>query len=137
MVRKIGAFAEWAAVIVAAALQFFLAIGPRLFDYRTMVMLTGSMRPGIPPGSVVVGTTIYVFGGWNGTSFFNDPHALVQSIDTKTGRTVLLGRTPSYLAGQVPVLLRDGQVLLFGGFSTGLNGPDEHPEVFSFIPPSP
>ncbi|HVX18450.1 MAG TPA: signal peptidase I [Acidimicrobiales bacterium] len=57
MVRKIGAFAEWAAVIVAAALLFFLAIGPRLFDYRTMVMLTGSMRPGIPPGSVVVGTT--------------------------------------------------------------------------------
>ena len=31
-----------------------LAIGPHLFGYRTMTMLTGSMAPGINPGDVTV-----------------------------------------------------------------------------------
>jgi N-acetylneuraminic acid mutarotase len=93
--------------------------------------------PVVGARAVLVGTKIYVFGGWNGPSVYNDPRGLVQTIDTKTGHTALLGRTPSYLAGQVPLVTRDGKVLLFGGFSSGLNGPVEHPEVFSFIIPSP
>lgn len=41
-------------LVVAVALLVFLAIGPRLAPYRTVTMLTGSMRPTIPPGAVVV-----------------------------------------------------------------------------------
>ena len=31
-----------------------LAVGPHVAEYRTLTMLTGSMRPHFPPGSVVV-----------------------------------------------------------------------------------
>jgi signal peptidase len=41
-------------LIVAALLFFFLAIGPRVLNYQTSTMLTGSMSPGINPGDVVV-----------------------------------------------------------------------------------
>lgn len=41
-----------AAVLVMAG----LAVGPHLLGYRTLTMLTGSMRPTFPPGSVVVAT---------------------------------------------------------------------------------
>ena len=44
-------------VAIAVLLLVFLAIGPRLLPYQTVTMLTGSMRPGIPPGSVVVETS--------------------------------------------------------------------------------
>jgi signal peptidase len=36
------------------AVLAFLGIGPRLFGYRTLTVLTGSMRPGMPAGSVAV-----------------------------------------------------------------------------------
>lgn len=44
-------------VVVAAVLVFLvLAIGPRTGQYRTLTMLTGSMAPQYPTGSVVVVT---------------------------------------------------------------------------------
>jgi signal peptidase len=48
--------------IVAVAIVTFagLAIGPHVFGYRTMTMLTGSMAPQINPGDVVVTTPIDV-----------------------------------------------------------------------------
>jgi signal peptidase I len=48
--------------IVAVAIVTFagLAIGPHVFGYRTLTMLTGSMSPGINPGDVVITTPIDV-----------------------------------------------------------------------------
>lgn len=43
-------------VLTAVAAFLGLAIAPRTGEYRTLTMLTGSMRPGFPPGSVVVVT---------------------------------------------------------------------------------
>lgn len=45
-------------LVGAAAVLAFggLAIGPHVAEYRTLTMLTGSMRPHFPPGSVVVVT---------------------------------------------------------------------------------
>lgn len=42
------------AMVLCALLFAFVALGPHLFGYRTAVMLTGSMEPGISPGDVVV-----------------------------------------------------------------------------------
>src|SRR3954452_10927771 len=48
-------------VMVVAILAFAgLAIGPHVFGYRTMTMLTGSMAPGISPGDVVVTAPVAV-----------------------------------------------------------------------------
>ncbi|MGZ4599042.1 MAG: signal peptidase I [Oryzihumus sp.] len=41
-------------LIAVLALFAGLAVGPHLFGYRTMTMLTGSMAPGINPGDVTV-----------------------------------------------------------------------------------
>lgn len=48
--------------IVAVAIVAFagLAIGPHVFGYRTLTMLTGSMAPAIDPGDVVITTPIAV-----------------------------------------------------------------------------
>lgn len=35
-----------------------LAVGPHVFGYRTLTMLTGSMSPGIDPGDIVVVTPV-------------------------------------------------------------------------------
>lgn len=43
-----------ALVVLAALLLGALAVGPHLFDYRTVVMRTGSMEPSIDPGDVLV-----------------------------------------------------------------------------------
>lgn len=47
---------------VAAAVVAFLglAVGPHVFDYRTMTMLTGSMAPDIEPGDITVVTPLPV-----------------------------------------------------------------------------
>ena len=37
-----------------------LAVGPHVFGYRTMTMLTGSMAPGIEPGDVTVVTPLAI-----------------------------------------------------------------------------
>ena len=58
-----GRTAPWLVrgVMVLAVLIFaVLAVGPHLFDYRTLTMLTGSMAPEINPGDVAVVTPIAV-----------------------------------------------------------------------------
>jgi signal peptidase I len=53
--RTVAARAFFTAfLVVAALLFFFLAIGPRVLNYQTSTMLTGSMSPGINSGDVVV-----------------------------------------------------------------------------------
>src|SRR3954466_1901584 len=48
-------------LVVVAALAFaVLAVGPHVFGYRTMTMLTGSMSPQIDPGDVVITTPLDV-----------------------------------------------------------------------------
>ena len=46
-----------AAVALALSLLVFLAVGPRVLPYQTVTMLTGSMRPAVPPGSLAVETS--------------------------------------------------------------------------------
>ena len=57
-VPKLGVVAGrgvFTAFLVLAALLFlFLAVGPRVLNYQTSTMLTGSMSPGINPGDVVI-----------------------------------------------------------------------------------
>jgi signal peptidase I len=45
----------------AFALFLFLAVGPHLFPYQTMTMLTGSMIPTINPGDIAVDTRVSVY----------------------------------------------------------------------------
>ncbi len=48
-------------LVSTAVLAFLgLAVGPHVFDYRTMTMLTGSMAPSIDPGDVVISTPLDV-----------------------------------------------------------------------------
>jgi signal peptidase I len=59
----LGRVAPWLvrAIVGVAVLAFAgLAVGPHVFDYRTVTMLTGSMSPGIDPGDVAVVTPIAV-----------------------------------------------------------------------------
>jgi len=60
-----GAVARWIGkclvnlTLLCALLAFLgLAVGPHLFGYRTMTMLTGSMAPQINPGDVTVVTPV-------------------------------------------------------------------------------
>ena len=59
----LGRVAPWLArAIVGVAVLAFagLAVGPHVFDYRTLTMLTGSMAPEINPGDVAVVTPLAV-----------------------------------------------------------------------------
>jgi signal peptidase len=59
----LGAVYRWFArvLMVVAVLAFAgLAVGPHVFGYRTMTMLTGSMAPKINPGDVTVATPLPV-----------------------------------------------------------------------------
>ena len=48
-------------LVATAVVAFgFLAIGPHVFGYRTMTMLTGSMAPEIDPGDVTIVTPIAI-----------------------------------------------------------------------------
>ncbi|WP_104524696.1 signal peptidase I [Blastococcus atacamensis] len=58
-----GRLAPWLArgALGIAVLAFaVLAVGPHVFGYRTMTMLTGSMAPEIEPGDVTVATPVPV-----------------------------------------------------------------------------
>ena len=62
---RTGSAARWIGkslvnlTLVCALLAFLgLAVGPHLFGYRTMTMLTGSMAPQINPGDVTVVTPV-------------------------------------------------------------------------------
>ncbi|KQS66752.1 S26 family signal peptidase [Modestobacter sp. Leaf380] len=48
------------ALVVAVLAFAALAVGPHVFGYRTVTMLTTSMAPGIAPGDVVVDTALPV-----------------------------------------------------------------------------
>jgi signal peptidase I len=61
--RAAAATARWTTRILVgiAALAFAgLAIGPHVFGYQTLTMLTGSMAPAIDPGDVVITTPLAV-----------------------------------------------------------------------------
>src|SRR5215212_10709915 len=61
--RIVGLIAPWLVrgLLGLAVLAFLgLAVGPHVFGYRTMTMLTGSMAPGIEPGDVTVVTPVAV-----------------------------------------------------------------------------
>jgi signal peptidase I len=48
-------------LVATAVVAFaFLAIGPHVFGYRTMTMLTGSMAPQIEPGDITVVTPLAI-----------------------------------------------------------------------------
>src|SRR3954452_2018075 len=61
--QHLGGLVPWLVrgVLAMALLAFaFLAIGPHVFGYRTMTMLTGSRAPKINPGDVTVVTPLAV-----------------------------------------------------------------------------
>jgi len=45
-----------AVAVAAVAVLLLVGVGPRVADYRTLVMLTGSMSPDYPAGSLLVAT---------------------------------------------------------------------------------
>src|SRR5215217_2835934 len=97
--RIVGLIAPWLVrgLLGLAVLAFLgLAVGPHVFGYRTMTMLTGSMAPGIEPGDVTVVTPIDVTGVTEGMVItYHKPvedHALVThrvvSVDRSLESTV-------------------------------------------------
>ena len=52
--RRVVGMATNVVLLLGIALFVGLAVGPHVFGYRTVTMLTGSMSPGINPGDVVV-----------------------------------------------------------------------------------
>jgi signal peptidase len=56
IVRPVGRLLGSAVVIASLCLLAFIGIGPHVLPYRTETLLSGSMRPGMPEGSVVVVT---------------------------------------------------------------------------------
>ena len=54
LARRAASIITTALFIVALAGFLALAVGPRIFGYQTMTMLTGSMAPLINPGDIVV-----------------------------------------------------------------------------------
>jgi signal peptidase I len=48
--------AVWAFAVACFGLLALVGIGPRTGRYATLTVLSGSMRPGIPPGAVIVET---------------------------------------------------------------------------------
>jgi signal peptidase I len=61
--RILGRVAPWLVrgIVGVAVLAFAgLAVGPHVFDYRTLTMLTSSMAPEIEPGDITIATPISV-----------------------------------------------------------------------------
>lgn len=54
LARRAASIITTALFVVALAGFLALAVGPRIFGYQTMTMLTGSMAPLINPGDIVV-----------------------------------------------------------------------------------
>jgi signal peptidase I len=52
--RAVGHALGTSVVLIAVAALLALAVGPHVFGYRTVTMRTGSMRPVVGPGDVVV-----------------------------------------------------------------------------------
>lgn len=58
LIRRVGRFAGNAGVTVSLVVFALLALGPRTGAYRTLTVLSSSMRPAIPEGAVVVVTPV-------------------------------------------------------------------------------
>lgn len=58
VVKSVAQATLFAFLLASAVFFAALAIGPHTGRYRTLTVLTGSMRPSAPPGSVVVVTPI-------------------------------------------------------------------------------
>jgi signal peptidase I len=58
LARRAVSVVTTALFVVALAGFLALAVGPRVFGYQTMTMLTGSMSPLINPGDIVVTTPV-------------------------------------------------------------------------------
>ncbi len=56
----LGRWAGRGAIVVAALAFLVLAVGPRTGSYRTLTVLSGSMRPTFPPGSVLLSEPVPV-----------------------------------------------------------------------------
>ncbi len=56
LVRGLASIVTWVAVIGGVGLLLAIGVGPRSGRYRTLTVLSGSMRPGIQPGAVIVVT---------------------------------------------------------------------------------
>lgn len=54
MLTFAGTVVGWAAIVASVAVLLALGVGPRTGRYRTLTVLTGSMQPTMPVGSVVV-----------------------------------------------------------------------------------
>jgi signal peptidase len=52
--RAIARVAGWVVAVACVALLVGVGVGPRTGRYATLTVLSGSMRPGIPEGSIVV-----------------------------------------------------------------------------------
>ncbi len=52
--RRLLVVASWLALLAAVAAIALFAIGPRSGQYRTLTVLSGSMRPTFDPGDVIV-----------------------------------------------------------------------------------
>ena len=99
--QTLGRIAPWLVRgIVGLAIVTFLglAVGPHVFGYRTLTMLTGSMAPQINPGDVAVVTPIAVTDVTEGMVLtYHEPiaeHALIThrvvSVDTTLDGTVTI-----------------------------------------------
>jgi signal peptidase len=58
ILRRVLAAVSTTLVVTAVAAFLLTAVGPRVFGYHTLTMLTGSMAPLIEPGDVVVTTPV-------------------------------------------------------------------------------
>jgi signal peptidase I len=54
--RRLGRLLATVAMVAAVAFLLAVGVGPRTGAYRTLTVLTGSMRPTIPPGALIVVT---------------------------------------------------------------------------------
>jgi len=54
LIKGVGRILAWVVVVAGVGLLLAVGVGPRTGRYRTLTVLSGSMRPGIEPGAVVV-----------------------------------------------------------------------------------
>lgn len=99
--RGLGRWLVNATVLVVVVVFLGLAVGPRSGAYQTTTMLTGSMRPSYPPGSVLVLTPMPVddLEAGHVITF----HAPVEDKRVVTHRVVSVDRS-----GERPVMVTKG-----------------------------
>jgi signal peptidase len=58
LLRRLLAVVQLGVTLTAVWLLLFFAVGPRIFNYRALNVLSGSMTPNYPTGSEVIDTSI-------------------------------------------------------------------------------